>query len=164
MKKPKRLRAFTKHDKFKSRLDLLPAGAFEFIGHVLRNGADKYSVDNWRKCQDPARYIGPILRHVAKHMQGQFLDKESNLPHLAHAVCSGLFALDLYLKGVQDRFTMGNYFAIVKRRAKGRGVVIKRFTDYSRAWEYSEAKGLNTEGYVIKTVTAKEKTGSKVKI
>lgn len=165
MKRPKKkLRKFTKHDEFKSRLDLTPAAAMEIVGYVLRAGGLKYSDDNWRKCKDPSKYIGPILRHTLRHMKGEFLDKETHLPHLAHAVCSGLFALELYLKGEQDRFTMGNYFAIVKRRAKGKGVVVKRFNKYEPAFAYLEDRALDPEGHVIKTVTAAEKVGTIVKV
>lgn len=165
MKRPKKkLRKFTKHDGFKSRLDLTPAAAMEIVGLVLRAGGLKYSDDNWRKCKDPAKFIGPILRHTLRHMKGEFLDKETHLPHLAHAVCSGLFALELYLKGEQDRFTMGNYFAIVKKRAGRKGVVVKRFNKYAPAYAYMEDQELDQEAYVIKTVIAAEKVGTVVKV
>lgn len=165
MKRPKKtLRKFTKHDGFKSRLDLTPAAAMEIVGLVLRAGGIKYSDDNWRKCKDPSKFIGPILRHTMRHMKGEFLDRETGLPHLAHAVCSGLFALDLYLKGEQDRFTMGNYFAVVKRRAGKKGVVLKRFKEYSPAYAYMEESELDQDSHVIKTVTAAEKVGTIVKV
>lgn len=155
---------FVKNDDFKSRLDLLPPRAIELIGFVLRHGGIVYAPGNWKKCKDPARYIAATLRHIMKHMKGDFLDKESHLPHLAHAVCSGLFALDLLLQGRQDSFTMGNYFAIVKHRSKKRGVVVKRFNSYSKAWEHLEGKQLDPKRHTIRTVVAAEKAGCTVRV
>lgn len=164
MRKPrKKVEKFIKHDEFKSRLDLLPPDAIEFIGYVLRHGALTYAPGNWRKCKDPGRYVAATLRHIMKHMKGDFLDKDSHLPHLAHAVCSALFALDLILRGEQNTYDMGNYFAIVKRRSKTRGVVVKRFTSYSKAWEHMESHELDQAKHVIKTVTVQEKIGSSVR-
>src|SRR5260221_3086833 len=91
----KKLHRFTKYDKNKSRLDLLPADALEFVGHVLRIGSYKYEAENWRLCKDPSRYVASTLRHVLSHMQGHFTDQDSGLPRLAHPLCSGVFALDL---------------------------------------------------------------------
>lgn len=164
MAKP--LNKFTKHDTMKSQLDLLPADALEFVGQVLRIGGIKYAPDNWRKCKDPSRFVGASLRHTLKHMKGEFLDKETGLPSLAHGICSALFALDLYLKDVQDRFTMGNYFALVRKlgRAGKRGVVLRRFNSYSAAYAHMESEELDQNAHVIKTVTAKEKKGSTVRI
>jgi hypothetical protein len=163
-RRPKTLRAFTKSDSAKSRLDLTPAAALELVGHVLRIGGEKYAEENWRLCKDPARYIGPILRHAMRHMKGEFLDRESGLPHLAHLVCSALFALDLYLKGEQDRFTMGNYFAIVRRRSGKKGVIVKRFNSYAKAWATLDKEELDLRRYMIKTVTSAEKTGAVVRL
>lgn len=157
-------RKFIKLDSAKPRLDLLPPRALEFVGQVLRHGAVKYPPGNYLNCEDPSRYVGPIVRHTVKHMRGEFTDDETGLPHLAHALASGLFALELYLRGREDAFTMGNYFAIVRKRASGRGVVVKRFRTYVKAWAYLEDHKLDPETYLIKTVMAREKVSKTVKI
>lgn len=155
---------FVKLDSVKPRLDLLPPAALEFVGQVLRHGVVKYPPNNYLNCYDPSRYVGPILRHTVKHMKGEFTDDETGLPHLAHAIASALFALELYLKGREDAFTVGNYFAIVRKRASGRGVVVKRFRTYVKAWAYLEKKKLDPEAYTIKTVLPREKVNKTVKV
>lgn len=150
---------FQKNDSQKPRLDLVPAGALEFVGLVLRLGAIKYKPNNWRNCKDPARYVAGMLRHITSHMKGEFTDPESGFPGLAHAICSGMFALELYLKGVQDAYSMGNYFAIVEKRSKKRGLVKKRFTSFERAWAWVEARGLDIDKHIVRTVPSNIKTG-----
>lgn len=161
---------FRKNDKAKSRLDLLPEDATEMVGYVLRHGALKYAANNWRKCKDPQRYIRPILTHALKHLKGEFHDKESGLLHLAHAVCSGLFALDLFIKGVYSKKSMErkqfSYFALVKRASakSRRGVVIKRARTYETLWSHLTENELDPLTHVIRTVTPADKVGSTVRI
>ncbi len=157
---------FTKHDQLKSRLDLLPPDALELVGWVLRHGGMKYAPGNWRKCKDPAKYVAPILRHTFKHLAGDFTDLESGLPHLAHAICSGLFALDLYIKFKQGgkMNTRFNYFALVERKSKRRGIVIKRFRSYEAAWNYLTLHELEPANNIIKTVKLVDKVGQVVNL
>lgn len=159
---------FTKHDSVKSRLDLLPPLALEIVGYVLRHGALKYDEENWRLCKKSKKYVRPILTHAFKHLQGQFTDPESGLPHLAHAVCNALFALDLAIKlGYGDRMAHSyNYFAVVHRtrpKAK-RGKVKKRAKTYETLWTWLTAQGLDPKLYVIKTVRPADKVGTIVTI
>lgn len=63
---------------------------------VLEHGARKYAPDNWRKVADgEARYLDAAFRHLLAHAAGEELDPESGLPHIAHAICSLLFVLQL---------------------------------------------------------------------
>jgi hypothetical protein len=85
-----------KHDTGKPRFDLIPAKAEELLAKVLEFGAKKYSPDNWRLVDDAqSRYMAATLRHINAHRQGELLDKESGLPHLAHALASISFILEL---------------------------------------------------------------------
>ena len=88
------LKTFTKHDKGKSALELLPSHAVTAVGDVLTYGAKTYSADNWRKVDDRRRYLGAALRHLMAYAGGEDLDSESGLRHLAHAACSVLFLLE----------------------------------------------------------------------
>lgn len=164
MRKTKKSKGFTKHDSAKSRLDLLPPKALLFVGQGLGHGARKYAPGNWRKCKDPDRYIGAGLRHTVKHMDGEFLDKESGLPHLALVAVNAMFALELILNQGQDKAPMGNYFALIEKKGKRRGVVRKRFKEYTPAFNYLEAHDLNPNKYVIKTVPAAVKVGASTKV
>lgn len=158
-----KLKRFTKNDVGKSRLDLLPSGALEMVGRVLGHGAKIYAPGNWKRCTDPSRYVAASLRHALKLLDKEFTDPDSGLPHLAHMVCSGLFALDLYLKGAQDHLTVGNYFALIQKKRK-RGVVVKRFKSFERAWTYLEEHKLDHNKYMVQSVPVNAKAGSTVKL
>lgn len=85
-----------KHDQDKPRPSLLPFRALASVVAVLEFGARKYAPHAWRGVPDGrARYTDAALRHLFAHMQGESDDPESGLPHLAHAVCSLLFAMEL---------------------------------------------------------------------
>lgn len=82
-----------KHDDGKSRLDLIPFRELLQVGDVLGYGQRKYGGHkNWLGVPDAeARYLAAALRHLAAYGQGEVLDTESSLPHLAHAITSLLF-------------------------------------------------------------------------
>lgn len=85
----------TKHDDGKPRWTLVPWRAMESVVAVLEHGAKKYGDDNWRHVPNASRrYVDAAARHIIAHMRGDELDRESGLPHLAHAVCSILFLLE----------------------------------------------------------------------
>lgn len=157
-----------KYDNFKSRLDLLPVDALELVGFVLRHGAKKYRANGWKDCKDPMRYVRPILSHTFQHLKGNYTDKESGLLHLAHAVTSGLIALDLFLRLSNNTHEMErkqfSYFAIVTRKSKKRGVVYKRFRSYEKAWEYLTDNELEPSQHIIQTVKTTDKVGSIVPV
>jgi len=86
-------------------LHLLPTAALEEVGKVMAFGAVKYGEDNWMLGLPWRRTIGSCLRHIFLWVRGQDVDKESGLPHLAHAACNLLFILEwIELKrGKDDR-------------------------------------------------------------
>jgi hypothetical protein len=90
-----------KHDGEKPRLDLLPWGAVVACADVLTFGARKYGEDNWHRVPDgKRRYLAASLRHVIAYARGEWLDEESGLPHLAHALTSLMFLFELAVKDV----------------------------------------------------------------
>jgi len=85
-----------KYDASKPRYDLLPPTSLEWIAQVLTYGAQKYSPDNWRKVDGWRwRYFSAAMRHMWAWQRGERYDRESSLPHLAHALCCLMFMLDL---------------------------------------------------------------------
>ena len=84
---------FVKADGKKPRMDLLPPEALWEVAQVLTFGAEKYSDDNWRKCEDSNVYIAAALRHIVAHMSGEWEDPESGFSHISHALCSLMFVL-----------------------------------------------------------------------
>ena len=80
-------------------MNLLPPKAIVEISKVLTFGAAKYDAENWRKLDDlQNRYTAGALRHIFAHMDGEELDPETNLSHLAHAMCCLLFKLEIELE------------------------------------------------------------------
>jgi hypothetical protein len=156
---------FTKYDSLKAELDLLPPRAIELIGFVLRHGRLVYEAENWRKCPNHKKYVAAMLRHGFKHLAGESTDSKSGLLHLAHAVCSGLFALELFGQIGEDKSMerkQFSYFAIIERKSKKRGVIVKRFRSYERAWEYLTDQEMDPQRFPIRTVDPKDKIGSQV--
>jgi hypothetical protein len=83
-----------KDDSGKDRWDLLPLKEIEQIVKVLTHGAGKYGANNWQGISSPIdRYYAAALRHLVAWVGGERLDKESGLPHLAHAACCLVFLM-----------------------------------------------------------------------
>ena len=81
----------TKHDEGKPRLDLLPSGPLVEIARALEFGSRKYGDNQWRNGFAWSRLYGASLRHLLAHKDGESLDPESKISHLAHAACNLLF-------------------------------------------------------------------------
>lgn len=88
-----------KYDGEKPRMYLLPPKALTEVAKVLTFGANKYDEHNWKKLDNlQNRYTGAALRHIFAHMDGEELDPETGLDHLAHALCCLLFKLEAKLQ------------------------------------------------------------------
>lgn len=96
-----------KHDGGKARMSLLPNDPLVMIAEVLGFGADKYAAHNWRKGFDQSRLLDAALRHIFAYSDGEDLDPESGLSHIAHAGCCLVFLLDQIKKGTgnDDRYS-----------------------------------------------------------
>lgn len=74
------------------------------VANVLTFGAKKYDEDNWRKLENlQNRYTSGALRHIFAHNDGELLDAESGLSHLAHAICCLLFKLEIELENAESK-------------------------------------------------------------
>jgi len=83
-----------KDDSGKLRFDLLPFAQVSEVVAVLTAGAKRYGDDNWRQVPEAKRrYLAALLRHVFAYAQGERLDPDDGLSHLAHAVCCALFLM-----------------------------------------------------------------------
>lgn len=81
----------------KLRWTLLPLDSLREVVKVLEYGAKKYSADNWQKV-DKERYKEALWRHWVAYNQGEKVDPETGISHLAHLLCDGLFLLWFDLK------------------------------------------------------------------
>jgi len=93
---------FNKSDNGKPRFGLVPPKAEMEVVQVLTHGGDKYGDENWRNCDNWDRYLDALGRHLNAYRQGQKLDAESRLHHLAHAICCALFLLEKDIESDED--------------------------------------------------------------
>lgn len=82
---------FNKDDAGKLRYDLIPPEVLEELAKVFTFGANKYSSENWKLCDDDDRYIGALFRHLQAHRQGELFDEESGMLHLSHLLTNAAF-------------------------------------------------------------------------
>lgn len=84
-----------KFDGGKLEYGLLPPLALEEVVKVLTFGAQKYERDNWQKVSDAKRrYFDALQRHIWAWKQGEQIDPESGIHHLAHAMCCLMFLFE----------------------------------------------------------------------
>lgn len=92
-----------KYDGGKLEYGLLPPLALEETVKVLTFGAQKYERDNWQKVPDSKRrYFDAMQRHVWAWKQGEQIDEESGIHHLAHAMCCMMFLYEHDVKYTVD--------------------------------------------------------------
>lgn len=76
------------------QLHALPWAALRPLGQVYAFGAAKYADYNFRRGYPWSLSFDAMLRHLFAFWDGEDLDPESGLPHLAHAMwhCATLLA------------------------------------------------------------------------
>ncbi len=84
----------------KLRYDLVPVKALKAIARVFTFGSSKYGDNNWRITEPKTRYIAAAFRHIESFRDGEALDPESGIHHLAHAACSLIFILAIDLENM----------------------------------------------------------------
>ena len=96
---------FIKNDSNKPNIAILfdTSLALAEVAEVMEYGAKKYDRKNWSLVEDKERYESASLRHQMSYHNGEFLDNESGLQHLAHSICSQLFLLELKLREKNER-------------------------------------------------------------
>lgn len=83
-----------KFDNDKLPVNLLSSEALLQTAAVLKFGAKKYAEHNWRKGFLWSRPLAAAMRHLLAFNAGEDRDSESNLSHLAHAMCCIMFLLE----------------------------------------------------------------------
>lgn len=95
-----------KFDSGKPMWSYLPLVSIQEVIKVLMYGDNKYpSPDgaNWKKVKDARkRYYNATMRHLTQWYDGEKIDPESGLHHLAHAASNCLFLLWFEFKGYPD--------------------------------------------------------------
>ena len=76
----------------KLRWDLVPWNTIKEVVKVITKGADKYGIDNWKTVPSNI-FEAAMMRHFISYKEGEHIDLEWNLPHLAHLACNAIFLL-----------------------------------------------------------------------
>lgn len=100
---PKEMRAMQDD---KDPLEYLVLSVLAEDAKVHKHGADKYGKLNWRVSEIKAStYVGAILRHLVAFGEGNDIDDDSGLSHLAHIRACCAVVLDAQIHGtfVDDR-------------------------------------------------------------
>ena len=88
-----------KFDGGKLEYGLVPPLALKEMVKVLTFGAQKYERDNWQRVPDSKRrYFDALQRHLWAWKEGEELDPESGIHHLAHAMCCLFFLYEHDIK------------------------------------------------------------------
>lgn len=125
-------------DEGKSRVDLIPAEVLMSLGDLYREGAKKYSDDNWRKGIPYKRMYGSLLRHLLKWWAGSEIDEETGVHHLDAVIWGavGLRYFEMYpelYKQFDDRFIVTpddtDTFVETEDGFEYTGPIVKRLSD-----------------------------------
>jgi hypothetical protein len=93
-----------KFDGGKLEYSLIRPLALQEMVKVLTFGAQKYERGNWMFVDDAKRrYFDAMQRHVWAWKQGEQIDPESGIHHLAHAMCCIFFLYEHDVKYSEDK-------------------------------------------------------------
>ena len=85
---------------------------------ALLDGCLKYGRSNWRSAGVRASiYYDACMRHLSKWFEGETIDTDSGLPHLAHALACIAILIDAFEGGKlkDDRAYKGGYIELLKK-------------------------------------------------
>lgn len=92
-----------KHDEDKPKFSLMKPDALMEMVAVLTYGAKKYSPDNWKHLENARqRYFDAANRHLWQWYGGEERDPESGLHHLAHAMSSLMFLIQMDMDAKEE--------------------------------------------------------------
>lgn len=83
-----------KNDNDKAMFNLILPEFEKAVAEVLTYGAKKYSPNNWQHVDDGLeRYYAALRRHLCAWREGEEIDEESGLSHLAHVATNIMFIM-----------------------------------------------------------------------
>ena len=113
-------------------LHLWPTTATALGSMALLDGACKYGRSNYRAVGVRASiYYDAAMRHLSRWFEGETVDPESGLPHLAHALACLAILVDAEAAGKlnDDRMITGGCDALLKELAPMVPVIKARYAD-----------------------------------
>jgi len=105
----------------KPPLDLVPPSAIIYMAMAFKEGAAKYGAYNWRNKEVQSMiYHGAALRHLLSSIDGEDIDPESGIPHLACAMASIAVCIDARENGtlLDNRPPKGNAGDLIRKIKK----------------------------------------------
>jgi hypothetical protein len=125
----------------KMPVSLVPASYTAYCTAGLAYGALKYAEHNWRRGDKWTKVYESMQRHLDAFREGEDIDAESGLPHLALAGCNLAFLTEFYDKGLgtDDRFRYPNQPA--DQRLPGR---VLEFREPPRRQQAAHGSGAGT--------------------
>lgn len=81
----------------KPKLSMITRVGLDQLARVYEMGANKYTRDGWRSGLPWTAVADAALRHIYAFLDGEDLDEESGLPHMAHAAWNCLTLVDFML-------------------------------------------------------------------
>ena len=85
---------FIKFDDDKDDYSLIPIVWIAAFAKILTFGAKKYKPNNWKRGTED-RYYSALMRHLIAWRDGEWLDKDSGMPHLWHVLTNVGFLITL---------------------------------------------------------------------
>ena len=87
------------------------------LADVFAFGAEKYARDNWKNGLPPLEIVDSLLRHLEKYVNGEDLDADSQLPHVAHVHWNAMALSEMVLQGMsREEPTLGNIYMEIESR------------------------------------------------
>ncbi len=90
----------SKKNEAKPELGLVYHSAMIAIAKVRRFGIDKHgNSEDWRTTKE-WQHQDAMLRHLFAYIEGEELDPESGLPHLAHLMTTAMLEIERHYGGI----------------------------------------------------------------
>ena len=129
----------------KPDFSLVPLLALEECAKVFDYGRKKYNEWNWIKGQDWSHPYASLMRHLSAWQQGEYIDPESGLPHLGHAMCN-MVMLSTFAKTYPqgDNRPNKNYFKREEVTPIGDKDTLQELRDFAK--RYGEFEPVTNKG------------------
>lgn len=125
-------------------IHLFPMTAVLFGAVALLDGALKYGRTNWREAGVRASiYYDACMRHLSRWFEGEDLDPDSGIHHLAHAIaCIAILIDALEADNLKDdRMYPANYEKTLKEMTKYVKLLKEKYKDYNpKHWTIQDKK------------------------
>jgi len=91
-----------KFDEGKPRFDLIPGDALEQLAILYTRGAQKYEANNWLKGKEYGSFFAALQRHAWKWKQGEDIDEETGVNHMAAVAWNAIALLTYQLRDIGE--------------------------------------------------------------